>query len=199
MRTVRILLWVLVAVAAGGLAVLLISNESEPGLGEQTTIGPASFGGPFSLTGADGQPFPSSRLNGKPHAVFFGFAHCPDVCPTTLARMVKLRNQLGAGDLPFEIVFITVDPERDGPEEVGKYAKLFDSPVIGLTGSPAQIEQVKSQFGVYSEKQPTEDGGYSVNHSASVMLFDRDGDFVSTISPEEPDTAALDKLRRITA
>ena len=158
----------------------------------------ATFGGPFTLTGADGRSFSSTRLAGKPYAIFFGFTHCPDVCPTTLARLVRLRAQLG-GDRPFEILFMTVDPERDGPAEVGKYAELFGSPVVGLTGSPAQIEQVKKQFGIFSRKVPDAAGGYSVDHTSAVLLFDRTGGFVATISTEEPDSAALAKLKRISA
>ncbi|HJR83034.1 MAG TPA: SCO family protein, partial [Sphingomicrobium sp.] len=135
----------------------------------------------------------------KPYAIFFGFTHCPDVCPTTLARLVKLRQQLGAGEQPFEILFVTVDPERDGPSEVGKYAELFNSPIIGLTGSPAQIGQVKKQFGIFSEKVEQPGGGYTVNHTSTVLLFDRGGKFRGTIAPEEQDDAALAKLKRITA
>ncbi|QNP43589.1 SCO family protein [Sphingomonas daechungensis] len=157
-----------------------------------------SFGGPFTLTGADGKPFSSARLNGKPYAIFFGFTNCPDVCPTTLARLIRLRQQIGKGDDAFEIVFVTVDPERDGPAEVGRYADMLGSPVIGLTGSPTQIEQVKKQFGIYSKKVPDEHGGYSVDHTATVLLFDRNGQFSSTIALEEQDAPALAKLKRIT-
>ena len=96
------------------------------------------------------KPFASTRLAGKPFAIFFGFTHCPDVCPTTLARLTRLRRALGQGDEAFQIVFVSVDPERDGPAEVGAYAKLFDTPVIGLTGTPAQVDQVKKQYAVYS-------------------------------------------------
>ena len=196
MRQIQIALWVLVGLAAVGLAILTMRDPGEPAPTSER-IGAATFGGPFTLTGADGEPFSSSQLAGKPHAVFFGFTHCPDVCPTTLARLVRLRNQLGEGERPFEILFVTVDPERDGPPEVGKYAELFDSPVIGLTGSPAQIDQVKRQFGIYSKKVPDGSGAYSVDHTASVLLFDEQGDFVATLSPEEQDGVALDKLRRI--
>lgn len=159
----------------------------------------STIGGPFTLVGSDGQTFSSSKLAGKPYAIFFGFTHCPDVCPTTLARMVQLRRQLGEGDDAFEIVFVTVDPERDGPSEVGKYGELFDSSVIGLTGSPAQIEQVKKQFGIFSQKVPDESGGYSVDHTATVLLFDRSGDLIGTIAPEESKDAAIAKLKRLIA
>ena len=198
MQGLRIVLWILVAVAAAAFAFLMLKPMPKPPpRGDASSI--PIIGGPFTLAGSDGKPFSSSTLAGKPYGIFFGFTHCPDVCPTTLARMVKLRHELGDGDRPFEIVFVTVDPERDGPAEVGKYAELFNSPVIGLTGTPAQLTQVKKQFGIYSRKVPDESGGYSVDHTAIVLLFDRNGRFTGTIAPEESDRAALAKLRRITA
>ena len=198
MRRVRNILWVLVALALAAFAFLMLRPAPETPT-QQRPLAISSIGGPFTLTGSDGKPFPSTSLAGKPYAIFFGFTHCPDVCPTTLARMVRLRQQLGAGDRPFEILFVTVDPERDGPAEVGKYAELFNSPVTGLTGSPAQIDQVKKQFGIFSQKVPDSSGGYSVDHTATVLLFDRKGEFSGTVAPEEGDKAALAKLKRITA
>jgi protein SCO1/2 len=192
MKTIRILLWVMVAAAALILGALYLRQSPQ----EQPTPTQVNFGGPFTLVDAKGKPFASSKLAGRPYAMFFGFTHCPDVCPTTLARLVRLRRQLGKDDA-FHIVFVTVDPERDGPAEVGRYTQLFDAPVIGLTGSPAQIEQVKKQFGIFSEKAGEGDA-YSVDHTASVLLFDDKGQFQSTIAPEEPDQAALAKLKRLT-
>ena len=192
----RLLLWAVVGLAVIGAAVLLW-KQSEPQQASQSAIG--TIGGPFTLTASDGKPFTSSRLSGKPAAIFFGFTHCPDVCPTTLARMAKLRRQLGRGDEALSIVFISVDPERDSPAAVGDYVGLFETPVLGLTGTPAQVEQVKKLFGIYSRKVEQPGGGYSVDHTAAVMLMDRNGQFVATISPEEGDQVALDKLRRITA
>jgi protein SCO1/2 len=178
--------------AIGG---ILLALQPRSPITSETALG--TIGGPFTLTASDGKPFSSSRLNGHPAAIFFGFTHCPDVCPTTLARLVKLRKELGKGDDALSIVFISVDPERDGPAEVGSYASLFNAPVIGLTGSPADIERVKKQFGVYSAKVPQPGGGYSVDHSAAVFLMDRNGKFVATLSPDEGDPVVLDKLRRI--
>ena len=198
MRQVRIILWVVVAVALLAAGYLLIRKPQAPAPGIRSTE-LVKFGGPFTLVGSDGRPFSNAKLNGKPYAIFFGFTHCPDVCPTTLARLLKLRQQLGSGERPFEIVFVSVDPERDGPAEVGKYAELFDSPIIGLTGSPAQVEQVKKEFGIFSQKVEQPGGDYTVNHTSTVLLFDRRGDFGGTISPEEQDEAALAKLKRISA
>jgi len=191
-QRLRMMLWVLVAIAAIGGLILALQRPSDVSSQQMATIG-----GPFTLTGSDGKPFPSSRLNGKPAAIFFGFTHCPDVCPTTLARLTKLRRQLDKGDQALSIVFITVDPERDGPAEVGSYASLFGAPVVGLTGSVADIERVKKQFGAFSEKVDQPGGGYSVDHTASVFLMDRNGQFVATLAPEESDGIALAKLKRL--
>ena len=193
----RQMLWVVVGVAALAAIALVWQRSAQDQSASQTSLG--SIGGPFTLVGTDGKPFASARLNGKPAAIFFGFTHCPDVCPTTLARLTKLRRELGEGDEAFSIVFITVDPERDTPAEMANYMQLFDTPVVGLTGTPAQVEQVKKQFGIYSRKVEQPGGGYSVDHTASVILTDRKGQFVATLSPEEGDAVALEKLKRITA
>ena len=192
------MLWVAVAIAliAGG---YLLINPPAQNPQSASSIELSSFGGPFTLVGCDSRPFSSTKLDGKAYALFFGFTHCPDVCPTTLARLVRLRQQLGSGERPFEILFITVDPERDGPSDVGKYADLFDSPIVGLTGSAPQIEQVKKQFGIFSQKVEQPGGDYTVNHTSTVLLFDRSGKFGGTIAPDEEDSAALAKLKKISA
>lgn len=193
LRRIRLLLWLLVALVAAGIAVLLVRQRS----GQAPTEQSVAIGGPFSLVDGQGLPFSSVKLAGKPFAIFFGFTNCPDVCPTTLARLARLRNQMGRGEDSFAIVFVTVDPERDGPKEVGRYTALFDTPVIGLTGSPAQIAQVKKQFGIFSAKAGQSGANYSVDHTAVTFLFGPDGKFVATIAPDESDAAALDKLKRI--
>ena len=195
---VRLLLWVAVGFAALALLWLTVRPPAPPRdiVSSETPL--TAIGGPFTLIGSDGQPFASTKLAGKPFAIFFGFTHCPDVCPTTLARLAKLRQQLGKGDDAFAIVFVTVDPERDGPTEVGAYTGLFGTPVIGLTGTPAQIAQIKQQYKIFSEKVAQPGGGYSMDHTATVLLMDRAGQFVATLAPDEGDAAAFDKLRRVT-
>ena len=199
MKTARYLLWALVAAAVIGLGVLLLRHERPAPTPPKSTQTAMTFGGPFTLVGSDGQPFSSTKLAGQPYALFFGYTQCPDVCPTTLARLVRLRRQLDEGEEPFRIVFVSVDPKHDTPTEVGRYTELFGAPVVGLTGSPAQIDQVKKTFGVYSQKVDNGDGTYTVDHTATVMLFGKDGKFVSTIAPDEGDEAALAKLKRIAA
>ena len=198
LRTVRIAAWVLVAIVIVVGAILwLRSSESDPRYTQTTEMVP--IGGPFELTASDGRRFSSATLTGRPYAVFFGFTHCPDVCPTTLARLVKLRKQLGKSDQSFEIVLISVDPERDTPSELASYVGLFGAPVTALTGSVADIDRVKRLFGAYSAKAPGKDGNYGVDHTATVFLMDRWGKFRATIAPDEGDAAALDKLRGLTA
>ena len=198
MKHLRYLLWAVVATLGLWLGIVLLeSGQSSPA--GQSTVASSSFGGPFALVGADGQPFSSSQLAGKPYVLYFGYTRCPDTCPTTLNRLVHLRRQVGLGDDSFKIVFITVDPQRDGPKEVGSYQKAFGAPIIGLTGSPAQIDQVKKEYGIFSEKVSEAGGDYSVDHTATVLLFDRNGRLAGTIAPDEPDSAALGKLRNLTA
>lgn len=195
LRRIRIGLWLLVGlVALAGLVITLKPRPSGPIASSQSMT---EIGGPFTLTGSDGRPFSSSRLAGKPYALFFGFTHCPDVCPTTLARLARLRTALGKGDDSFAIVLVSVDPERDTPAAMARYAGLFGTPVIALTGSTAAIDGVKKQYGVYSAKVPQPGADYSVDHTATVFLIDRTGKFVATLAPGEGDEAARAKLERL--
>jgi protein SCO1/2 len=200
LKRVRLLLWLLVAVAILGV-VALVALRRGPGDVPQarTTTAQASFGGPFTLVGADGKPFSSIALANKPYAIYFGYTRCGDVCPTTLARLVKLRKEAG-DEKSLAILFVTIDPENDGPAEVGQYAGLFNAPIIGLTGSKAQIERVKKQFGIFAQPEPMEGGhGMKMDHTATVLLFDRNGKLAGTIATDEPDRTALAKLKTIVA
>jgi protein SCO1/2 len=196
LKRVRLLLWLLVLLAIAGTAALLLVLRVTVHPPRATTSPASHFGGPFRLIDGEGKPFSSAKLQGKPYAMYFGFTRCGDVCPTTLARLVKLRNGIGGQDA-FRIVFVTIDPTHDGPREVGQYATLFNSPIIGLTGSPAEIAQVKKQYGIYAEPSPHPMPGKEMMHSAIVLLFDRNGQFVTTIAPDDPDSTALTKLRQI--
>ena len=193
LKRVRVLLWILVALAIAGAAALLLFHTRPV---HPPRITKASFGGPFTLVGADGKPFPSSRLAGKPYAIYFGFMRCGDVCPTTLSRLVKLRRA-AASDDSLGIVFVTIDPKNDGPREVGQYAELFGAPIIGLTGSPEQIARVKKQYGIYAEPVPHAAMGQSIMHTATILLFDRTGKFSGTIGADEPDSAAVATLKQL--
>jgi protein SCO1/2 len=198
LKRVRLLAWALVVLAILGVAALWIVTQqrSRP----EAVMGPvkASFGGPFTLVGGDGEPFSSLALAGKPYAIYFGFTRCGDVCPTTLSRLVKLRRE-AANDRAMHIVFVTIDPTKDGPKEVGQYASLFNAPIIGLTGSRAQIDQVKKQYGIFAQPSPHPMAGKEMEHSAMVLLFDRSGHFAGTISADDPDADALAKIKKLFA
>ena len=197
LKRVRMLLWLLVALAVIGTAALVLVRRGSPEP-PQTAAAPSRFGGAFTLVGADGKPFSSQALAGKPYALFFGFTRCGDVCPTTLQRLVKLRRE-AANDQAMHIVFITIDPANDGPKEVGQYATLFHAPIIGLTGSEAQISQVKKQFGIFAEPVPHAKAGQQMAHTATVLLFDRQGQLMGAISPDESDTSVIASIKQLTA
>ena len=199
LRRLRLLAWLIVAIAIVGAAALyLVQPRQAATLDEVSGPAKTSFGGPFTLVGANGKPFSSQALAGKPYALYFGFTRCGDICPTTLSRLVKLRRQ-AANDQAMHIVFITIDPANDGPKEVGQYATLFNAPIIGLTGSKQQIDQVKKQFGIYAEAVPDAPMGKQMEHTATVLLFDSEGHFVGTITPDEPDSDALARLKKLVA
>jgi len=199
LRQVRRLLWFLIALALVGSAALYVLSEAKTD-NPQAVGGPAKtrFGGPFTLVGADGKPFSSQALAGKPYAIYFGFTRCGDVCPTTLSRLVKLRREAG-NDQSLRILFVTIDPMHDGPKEVGQYASLFGAPIIGLTGSQAQIDNVKKEYGIYAEPVANAPMGKEMEHTATVLLFDQSGQFAGAISPDEPDADALNKIQRLLA
>ncbi len=131
----------------------------------------------FTLTDQTGRRFALSAQRGRAVALFFGYGHCPDICPTTLAALARARKSLGshAGDV--EIAFVTVDPERDTPAVLGKYVALFDPSIVALTGTPAELDPVYKAYFVYHEKQKPDGSanGYAVSHSAAIYMIDRYG------------------------
>ena len=168
----RLLLWVVVGIVAASIVVLLW-RQSSPQQVASSPLG--TIGGPFTLTGTDGQPFASSRLNGRPAALFFGFTHCPDVCPTTLARLTRLRQQLGKGDDALSIVFVSVDPDRDTPEILHNYVKSFHPSFVGLTGTPEELKAAQEAANVPVATFDGDQPDYAVNHAAWVIAYGRDG------------------------
>jgi protein SCO1/2 len=198
LKQVRLLLWLVVAVAALGTAALFLIPREQTATDAASGPVKASFGGPFTLVGGDGKPFSSQALAGKPYAIYFGFTRCGDVCPTTLSRLVKLRRE-AANDQALNIIFVTIDPTNDGPKEVGQYAGLFNAPIIGLTGTQAQIDQVKKQYGIFAQPAAHPMPGKEMMHTATVLLFDRAGHFVGTIASDEPDADALAKMKKLVA
>ena len=130
------------------------------------------IGGPFKLTSHEGKPFTEENLKGKPFVVFFGFTHCPDVCPTTLAELSLAIPKLpdSARDLAF--YFVTVDPERDTPEVLGRYMQSFDPRITGLSGTRPAIEEATRGFGIVAQRTDLSDGAYVYGHTAALVLVD---------------------------
>ena len=194
----RWIIWLVLLLVAGGFAITAITRGS--GSTEDTPGTYANaFGGPFTLTAPDGSTVTERTLAGKPYAIFFGFTRCPDVCPTSLARMARLRKQLGPDGMKFAIVFVSVDPGHDKPADLGNYVALFGTPIIGLTGTNAQLEQIKKGYGVYSAKVPQPGGDYTIDHTAAIYLMTAKGEFSGTIDTQESDQTALEKLKRLIA
>lgn len=154
------------------------------------------IGGPFQLTTQDAQPFKSESLNGKPFVIFFGFTHCPEVCPTTLYDLTQDLQALGAEADKLNVVFVTIDPEQDTPELMKTYLSSFDPHIIGLTGTPDEIATAAQAYRVYYRKVPTE-SGYTMDHTATVFLMDRKGDFFGASNYQEAPETRLDKLKRL--
>jgi len=192
LRTARLVLWALVAVAAIAATVIYFMRPFERSGG--------MFGGPFEMSSTQGGTFTQADLAGTPSLMFFGYTFCPDVCPLTLAQAQAWKAELGLGADDLRVLFVTVDPERDSLEQVTAYLSNFGDDVIGLVGTQEQTDQIKRSYGVFSEKVEADGAAtYLVNHTASIYLIDDDGQFVGTIAYEEDRQTALDKIRRLVA
>jgi protein SCO1 len=189
-RTTRPL--VIVVAFAGSLLVgLLLMSWSMGGLRSMTA--PAAIGGPFQLTDQTGQTVTDKSLKGKPTLIFFGFTHCPDVCPTSLFEISEVLKAMGKDADRVNAVFVSVDPERDTQASMKDYLSSFDPHLKGLTGDPEAVAKVISAFRVYAKKVPLKDGDYTMDHTALIYLMDRDGHFVSPFNLKRtPEEAAVD-------
>jgi protein SCO1 len=150
---------------------------------------PAAIGGPFQLTDQHGKTVTEKNLKGKPTLIFFGYTHCPDVCPTSLFEISEVLRAMGKEADKVNAYFISVDPERDTQAAMKDYLSSFDPHLEGLSGDPAETTKVLNSYRVYAKKVPTKDGDYTMDHTALIYLMDRDGRFVSPFnlkrSPEE--------------
>jgi protein SCO1/2 len=195
MKRIRIVAWVAVAalLAAVGLAFLLRPDAVNMSASLPLS---AKIGGPFELTTHEGKRMSSAELAGKPFAVFFGFTHCPDVCPATLLELSALIAKLGPAADRMHFLFVSVDPERDTPEQLKLYLSNFNGRITGLTGTPAEIAAVARAYGAFYQKVPTK-SGFTYNHTAIVYLMGPDGRRVGTLADKEPEDVRLAKLKRL--
>ena len=190
-QTSRLLL--MIAAFAAGLAlclgvVLLVAQRAQVPAPQASTVG-----GPFQLIDQDGRAVTERDMQGKPFLVFFGFTHCPDVCPTALFDISEVFRKLGSDADRAAALFITVDPERDTPAAMKSYMSSFDPHVRGLTGDQAAVDGVIRGYRAYAKKAPTPDGGYTMDHTALVYLMDKEGRFVAPFNlKRRPEEAAAD-------
>ena len=192
-RTTRPL--IVVAAFATSLAVGLVLVLSLMG-GLRGVAAPAAIGGPFQLTDQTGQTVTEKDLIGRPTLVFFGFTHCPDVCPTELFEMSEVLRAMGGDADRVNAYFISVDPERDTTAAMKDYLSSFDPRLKGLTGDPDAVAKAISGYRVYARKVPLKDGDYTMDHTALVYLMDRDGKFVAPFNLKQKPEEAAAELKR---
>ena len=174
-------------------AIVLLVTERAPVLKAPQS---AAIGGPFRLTDQDGRTVTDEDFRGRPFLVFFGFTHCPDVCPTTLFEVSEIIRNLGPDAERLRAVFITVDPERDTPAALKDYLSSFDPHLSALTGDQAAIASVAKEYRVYYKKVPLEQGSYTMDHTAITYLMDKEGRFVSPFSLKRKPEVAAAELRK---
>ncbi|TPI27442.1 SCO family protein [Mesorhizobium sp. B3-1-6] len=155
------------------------------------------IGGPFTLTTQTGEKLSDADLRGKPFAIVFGFTRCPEVCPTTLWETTEALKTLGPDADKLRVLFVSVDPTRDTPEFMARYLQSFDKHITGLTGTEAEIAAIGKEYRIYYRKVPTDDGDYTMDHTATMFLMDAEGQFSGTISYGEEMAMRVQKLRRL--
>jgi protein SCO1/2 len=158
--------------------------------------GSSAIGGPFDLVDQNGQPITDRDLKGKPFLVFFGYTHCPDVCPTTLFDVSELMHALGKDADKTAALFVTVDPERDTAPVIKDYLSSFDPHLRGATGDLKAIEAAEKAYRVYAKKVPTGNGEYSMDHTALIYLMDKQGRFVAPFSLKRKPEESAAELRK---
>lgn len=179
-----------------GLGVFLGAIFFVTGLSPAPGGGASVIGGPFQLVDQNGKSFSDQDMRGKPYLVFFGYTHCPDICPTTLFEMSQLFRKLGPDAGRLGALFITVDPDRDTQAVLKDYLSSFDPHLRGLTGDQKAIDQAMRDYRVYAKKVPLEGSDYSMDHSAIVYLMDKDGHFVAPFSLQRTADAEAAELRQ---
>lgn len=186
-RTLRLILWGLVAINLAALAwVGIVAPRMNQGVLE--TLGQ----GDYRLQMTGGGEFTEDTLEDGPSAVFFGFTHCPDVCPTTLGDILTWQEQIEGAEA-LKVYFVSVDPERDTPEILGEYVGWVPG-VAAVTGSPEEVQKALQAFRIYAAKVPLEGGDYTMDHSASVLLFDRNGKYADRVQYQEKLETVAEKL-----
>lgn len=193
--------WVLWGLVVGVSMTLVIAfaMSFDPREGTRTASMSVPIGGKFALQDQNGLERTWSSFRGKPAAVFFGFTNCPDICPTTLAELTLLLKGLGPKGDDLNVILVTGDPARDKPDVLKAYLEAFDHRIVALTGAEPEIDAAFKSFKAYRKIVPGSDGDYTVDHSAGVYLYDREGEFAGTLDMHEAPQARIEKVGRLVA
>jgi protein SCO1 len=186
----------LVSTAALVTAVIIFSPLPPPAMRPAESV---PIGGPFELVDQDGIKVTDKTFAGKASVIFFGYTSCPDVCPTTLSGLTSWLNAIGPDADKLNVLFISVDPERDTSAHLKEYLSSFDPRIRGLTGTGEQIAAVAKEYRVYYQRIPLAEGGYAMDHATVIYLMDRAGKFVNPISLQTDDKVAIERLRQLAA
>ncbi len=196
MKTFRLILWgiiIAMALALGWLTYEWQRTENQ--------LSAAPYGVPFELVDQSGDPITEAAFRGRPTALFFGFTHCPEICPTTLFELDGWLRQVDPEGGKIGAYFVTVDPERDTPELLQSYVAGVSDRIVGITGAPEKVDAAVKGFNIYAKKVPVDDadpdGEYTMDHTASVFLLDAEGRFKGTIAWGENPETAVKKLENL--
>jgi protein SCO1 len=184
------------SIAALVTAVIIFSLVPPPATQQAKSV---PIGGPFELVDQDGIKVTDKTFLGKPSVIFFGYTSCPDACPTTLSSLSTWLNAIGPDADELNVLFISIDPERDTSAHLKEYLSSFDPRIRGLTGTDEQIAAVAKEYRIYYKRIQLEDGGYAMDHTAVIYLMDRAGRFVDPISLQTDDKIAIERLRQLAA
>ena len=191
-RRVILMIWGLTAVLTVGLTVLIFGQM-------QSGDAMHRVGGPFAMTEMTGHPVTEADLRGKPAAMFFGYTHCPSYCPVTLQVMTNVLGRMGANADRVNVVFVTIDPDRDTREVMRQYLGSFDPRIRGFVGTPSQLTAMASAYKVRYRRVPLAGGDYNMDHTVAVMLFDARGQFAGTVTSDDDEKAIQARLEGMVA
>lgn len=196
MSITRTLFWAFLVVFAGALGWMTFEWYRSDVVNSE-----AAYGVPFELTDQNGAKITEAAMRGKPTALFFGFTHCPEVCPTTLWELNAWMEEVDPNGDKLNGVFVSVDPERDTPEILGDYVSSVSNRIIGITGEPEAVFEAVRGYNIFYRKVPLDakdpEGDYTMDHTASVILLDKDGRFEGTIAYGENPETAVKKLQNL--
>ncbi len=178
--------------------VMLVKPELLAPAPPSSESGEALIGGSFTLTDHQGKPFTEAKLKGHYSLIYFGFTHCPDICPTTLLVIKNALDNMGKDADIVQPILISLDPERDTPESMAQYVSNFHPRLVGLTGTPEQIKRVADAYKVYYSRveQPESAMGYLVDHSGFVFLMGKNGEYITHFPHTVAEQTLADTLRR---